>query len=132
VATARTDSSPAISLVRFFVATLVTPEGQAFFPAAYAARNERGSWDCWIAFFSRKGRSVRQTGRESTQPAFRDAEYWASGLETMYLRGALQRARSVRVSRAARARYREDVPRIRARLAELQRAHFPITESAAP
>jgi hypothetical protein len=130
--TARKRPVPHISLVRFFLATVVTPEGRAFVPAVYASRAERGTWDCWLAFFSRSGRGVRQTGRESSQPGFRHAEYWASGLEGTYLRGALQRARSVRVSTAVRARYREDARRIRARLGELKRKGFPVAETPSP
>jgi hypothetical protein len=40
------------------------------------------------------------TGVETTQPNAEALEYWASGLEQIYLEGALKRARLRRASRS--------------------------------
>jgi hypothetical protein len=57
-------------------------------------------WQGWIEFLpinedgrpATDGRTPIRSGRETTQPNRQDAEYWASGLTTVYLEGALHRA----------------------------------------
>jgi hypothetical protein len=48
-------------------------------------------WEGWIEFVAGDG-SVATTARETTQPDRRALAYWASGLEPIYLEGALARA----------------------------------------
>ena len=48
-------------------------------------------WEGWIEFVATDG-SVATTARETTQPDRRALEYWATGLEPIYLEGALARA----------------------------------------
>lgn len=48
-------------------------------------------WEGWIEFKSDEGGRLR-TGRETTQPDRHALEYWAGGLTTTYLEGALTRA----------------------------------------
>ncbi len=52
-----------------------------------------GTWAGWLEFRSLgdKVRSVK-TGQETSQPDRRALDYWAGGLEPIYLEGALRRA----------------------------------------
>ena len=63
----------------------------------YAARvlgEERadGLWAGRIEFRPLSGGLPRRTGVETTQPNLGALRYWASGLEAVYLEGALERA----------------------------------------
>lgn len=49
-------------------------------------------WEGWLEFIPDDGAAALRTGRETTQPNREDLEYWASGLEMVYLEGALRRA----------------------------------------
>jgi len=58
-----------------------------------------GQWEGWLEFLpvtlsgGDTASAVRYvTGRETTQPNRTDLEYWAGGLTSVYLQGALQRA----------------------------------------
>ena len=61
---------------------------------ACGAPNASGLWEGWIEFIPSNGGPALRSGRETTQPNKTDAEYWASGLTTIYLEGALARALS--------------------------------------
>lgn len=54
-----------------------------------------GTWAGWIEFRPEPPSSgaVLRTDRETTQPDRRALEYWAGGLEPVYLEGALTRAK---------------------------------------
>ena len=52
----------------------------------------RNLWVAWIEFTGRNG-SVRRTGEETSQPDREAVVYWASGLEPVFLEGALARAK---------------------------------------
>jgi hypothetical protein len=64
----------------------------------YTARvcaNERsdGTWEGWIEFHpADRARSILRTDQETSQPSRVTMEYWALGLEPIYLEGALARA----------------------------------------
>jgi hypothetical protein len=49
-------------------------------------------WEGWIEFVPVNGSKAIRTGRETTQPNRTGALYWASGLTSVYLEGALVRA----------------------------------------
>ena len=51
-------------------------------------------WEGWIEFRSDDG-TWHRTPRETTQPDLAAVHYWAGGLSTTYLEGALQRALTV-------------------------------------
>ena len=52
-----------------------------------------GLWQAWLEFHpDQVGAKVLRTGRETTQPNRRALEYWATGLEPIYLEGAFTRA----------------------------------------
>lgn len=59
-----------------------------------AATERRGNiWIGWLEFFSAQDGATLRTGEETSQPTRDDVVYWASGLEPVYLEGALKRAR---------------------------------------
>src|SRR5262245_31442555 len=51
-----------------------------------------GKWQWLLEFLPLDGSTPIRSGRETTQPNRTDVEYWATGLTTVYLQGALQRA----------------------------------------
>ena len=52
-----------------------------------------GTWEGWLEFVPLDSAlSSRRTDRETTQPDLQALEYWATGLEPMYLAGAFERA----------------------------------------
>jgi hypothetical protein len=60
---------------------------------AFAEPVGRRSWIGWLEFSSPTGKKRMRTERETTQPELEAVAYWAAGLGTQYLRGALARAR---------------------------------------
>jgi len=48
-------------------------------------------WIGWLEF--RSGKKILRTGEETSQPDKKAGEYWATGLEPVYLEGALERAK---------------------------------------
>jgi hypothetical protein len=61
---------------------------------AHACGSEmaNGLWQGWIEFIPLDGKPPIRSGRETTQPNRTDAAYWAGGLSTVYLQGALRRS----------------------------------------
>ena len=56
-------------------------------------RKGRTVWEGWLEFTPRGGGGqVRKSPIETTQPNPKALAYWASGLEPVYLEGALERA----------------------------------------
>jgi len=52
-----------------------------------------GTWEGWIEFHPRdSSHPILSTERETSQPNLAALEYWAQGLEPIYLEGALARA----------------------------------------
>ena len=73
--------------------TVVAPHGVRYRVSVHGERNELGTWNGWLVFRPESGdEPVLRTDRETTQPARDDLEYWASGLEPVYLDGAFGRA----------------------------------------
>ena len=55
-----------------------------------------GTWEGWLEFVPlNPGLPSLRTDRETTQPDLSALEYWATGLEPMYLAGAFERAQPV-------------------------------------
>ena len=67
------------------------PDGRVYEPQACGRAREDGLWEGWVEFAPDQGPPLR-TARETTQPNREDTVYWAQGLTTAYLEGALQRA----------------------------------------
>ena len=51
-------------------------------------------WAAWLEFDRGDGSSL-VTEEETSQPSLTALEYWAGGLEPVYLEGALERARTL-------------------------------------
>lgn len=67
-------------------------DGRVF--AARVMGEARGHlWAGWLELTPQDGGAPLRTGTETTQPDRAALAYWASGLETVYLEGALGRAR---------------------------------------
>lgn len=59
----------------------------------YGEERSDGMWEGWLEFHPlEKSEPVLRTGQETTQPSRVTIEYWALGLEPVYLEGALARA----------------------------------------
>ena len=71
------------------------PLGAWYFAQAVGLQRDDGLWEGWLEFIgpNESARSI-SSGRETTQPKRTDLEYWAQGLSTVYLQGALDRAAS--------------------------------------
>ena len=52
-----------------------------------------GTWEGWLEFHSQGQSSIRITGQETSQPNFSALEYWADGLEPVYVEGAFERTK---------------------------------------
>ena len=68
-------------------------EGPAYQVRAIGRRLSDNLWEGWLEFVPDDDSQVLRTRRETTQPNREDLEYWATGLEKVYLEGALERAR---------------------------------------
>ena len=76
------------------VTTLPTPfaaNGRSHDVAIEGLQRSDGTWAGRIVFTD--GSRERRTEQETSQPNREALEYWASGLEKVYLEGAFQRSR---------------------------------------
>ena len=62
--------------------------------AVHVCGQERadGTWEGWLEFQPSGTGPILSTGPETSQPNRAALEYWADGLEPVYLEGALARA----------------------------------------
>jgi len=80
-----------VELIQEFAPDVISENGRRFVARAYAAPQPHGLlWDAWLVFFPRDGGSPLVGDRETSQQR-EDLLYWASGLEPVYLDGALDR-----------------------------------------
>ena len=82
-------------LIHTFTAT-VTDEGGWPWTARAYGRAHQNVWLGWIVFTNYDGETV-ETDVETSQPDRDALEYWATGVEPIYLDGALARARGLPV-----------------------------------
>jgi hypothetical protein len=75
-----------------FQISVVGPDGTSYLARACGSAAPDGLWQAWLEFTPEDGGPTLRSGRETTQPNRADAVYWATGLSTVYLEGALQRA----------------------------------------
>jgi len=80
-------------LIQEFTTRVMTEDGRVYSARAYG-RPRGDDWIGWLVFVADDGHKIT-TDRETTQPDRRAVEYWASGLEPIYLDGALSRAREL-------------------------------------
>jgi hypothetical protein len=85
--------------------TLVrAPDGTQYRARTYGEARADGTWHAWIELSPIGGDSaVLRTDQETSQPDRKAVEYWAGGLEAVYLEGALARARAGRKPASAPA-----------------------------
>lgn len=67
-------------------------DGITYAARACGVEGDHGRWLGWIEFVPADGGAVVRSGRETTQPNRTDTLYWATGLTSVYLEGALKRA----------------------------------------
>jgi hypothetical protein len=82
-------------LIHIFSASVADETGTAWRAKAFGRRGEN-LWLGWIAFTNEAGETV-ETDVETRQPDRAALAYWASGVEPIYLDGALARARGMPV-----------------------------------
>jgi len=76
-----------------FQTSVTGPDGLQYEARACGAAIEGDVlWEGWVEFVRIDGGRTIRTPRETTQPNRVDTAYWASGLEPVYLEGALVRA----------------------------------------
>ena len=80
-------------LVRY-TAVVRGDDGRFWIPQACGGVAKDGLWEGWIEFVSDE--TAIRTGRETEQPNRDSLMYWAQGLTTAYLEGALTRATTTR------------------------------------
>ena len=81
-------------LIHEFTSEIGDPDGHGY-TARAMGRQRKGAtvWEGWLEFAPAHGRGLTLRGRvETTQPNREALAYWASGLEPIYLEGALERA----------------------------------------
>ena len=72
-------------------------DGTTYIVRAYAEERADGTWIGWLEFHpTNSSKPVLRTDQETSQPSRVTVEYWASGLEPVYIEGALSRARGQR------------------------------------
>jgi hypothetical protein len=67
-------------------------DGTAYDVRVCGRENASGLWEGWLEFVPEAGGVALRTGRETTQPNHDDLYYWATGLTSTYIEGALTRA----------------------------------------
>jgi hypothetical protein len=90
-----------IRFVKQYSRTLVDPYARRYVARVYGACRPDYLWDGWFVFFPLDSGRALATDRETTQnslSAVRDRD-WASGISTVDLDGALERALACRLKR---------------------------------
>lgn len=71
----------------------ISDHGVNYSARVYGKPREDGTWEAWLEFHPvRAEKPVLRTEPETSQPNRTTIEYWALGLEPVYLEGALARA----------------------------------------
>jgi hypothetical protein len=87
-------------LVREYPTLVGGMDDTAFVAQVWGRQMSDGRWEAWIVFTPVAGGHTRRTDRETVQATRAAVEYWASGVTSIYLQGALNRSRPVRISAA--------------------------------
>ena len=75
-------------------------EGRRYVAVIHGRAADSGMWEGWIEFVGLDGVEDRlETAIETTQPDRHALEYWASGLEPLYLEGAFSRAMRAKIEK---------------------------------
>jgi hypothetical protein len=80
-------------LIHEFPAHILDRQGRRFVAVAVGTERADGTWVGWIEFSTADGGGpMLRTENETSQPNRAALEYWALGLEPLYLDGAFARA----------------------------------------
>jgi len=92
-------------LIHEFANEVADADGHVYTARAMGRRRKgRTVWESWLEFTPVGGRGmVRRSQIETTQPNREALAYWASGIEPVYLEGALERAIAARSDPRARS-----------------------------
>jgi hypothetical protein len=93
-------------LIHEFASEIADADGHSY-TARAMGRQRKGQtvWEGRLEFTPLGGRGmVRRSEVETTQPNREALAYWASGVEPVYLEGALERAIASRAERRARSK----------------------------
>ena len=88
-------------LLHEFSVRLHDSDGGEYIAQAWGQRMEDGRWEAWLVFLPVDRGFARRTGRETTQSGLHALAYWVTGLEPVYLEGALDRSVPIRLDSAA-------------------------------
>ena len=93
-------------VIHEFTAEVADPDGHTYTARALGRKRAgRSVWEGWLEFAPLGGGGmVRRGPIETTQPNREALAYWASGVEPVYLEGALERAIAARAERRGRSR----------------------------
>jgi hypothetical protein len=80
-------------LIHEFPTLIEDHDGNPYIGRVYAEKRGDGMWEGWLAFVAADSKLLFETGRETVQGSKQDLATWATGLEAVYLDGALERAR---------------------------------------
>ena len=121
-----THKAHTVYFVQQYSGILVDPYGRRYVARVYGACRPDDLWDGWFVFFPLDGGRTLATDRETTQSTLAAVRYWASGITTVYLDGALERARALLPeARLARRRAQAEEEEV------LARAEAEVYEEAA-
>jgi hypothetical protein len=74
--------------------TRITEAGKTYIANIFGEQRVDGTWEAWIQFHpTDAAQPPLRTGQETSQPNRSAVEYWADGLEPIYIEGAFSRAR---------------------------------------
>ena len=89
----------------------ISRDGSEYLVVVIGVERDDGTWGGWIQFRDVEGDRTMRTAQETSQPNRDALEYWASGIEDVYLDDALRRA--MPESGNASDTSRRDAPSIR-------------------
>ena len=101
-----------VHFVQQYSQIVVSRDAHKYAARVYASQQPNGRWDGWFVFFPLHGGRTLATDRETTQSSLSAVAYWATGISTTYLEGALERARALlpeaQLARRAQQAQREE------------------------
>jgi hypothetical protein len=81
------------TLIHEYSTRVYAEDGTTYIVRAYGEERPGGMWEGWLEFhLIDASKPVLRTGQETSQPNRTAIDYWASGLEPIYLEGAFARA----------------------------------------
>jgi hypothetical protein len=88
-------------LLHEFSVRISDGESAEYVVQAWGRRMEDRRWEGWLVFLPVARGFARRTGRETVQSSLDALAYWVTGLEPVYLEGALERSVPLRLDSAA-------------------------------